>query len=258
MEKTIPSLHQKLLHLAKKNHFLIETIHQTDPVDIVAFIKQSPLPHAPTVYLSAGIHGDEPAGPFAIAKLLEEGFFDNSLNWLIIPILNPSGLELGTRENKEGLDLNRDYKFGKTQEVSAHLTWFKKYQNTNFDLSLCLHEDWEPEGFYAYAILPPKYTHVLEAIINAVKKISPINLEKEIEGMPAKGGFITHFTEDVQDFINKRNDWPEAFFLMKQQMIPFHFTFETPSSQPIDQRVNAHCAATRAVVKNLINTHKKT
>lgn len=252
MENPLASLHTRLLQLAQHNHFLIEIIHKQEPVDIVAFIKKSSQEHAPTIYLSAGIHGDEPAGPFAVAKLLAEGFFDDTINWYIIPILNPSGLSLGTRENKEGFDLNRDYKVGKTQEVKAHLEWFKKYQNTVFDLTLCLHEDWESPGFYAYAMLPPKYTFLLEDIAKAVEKVSPINLATEIEGLPAEGGFITNIAEDIQDFISKRDDWPEAFFLMKQQMIPFHFTIETASSQGIDQRVQAQCAAIKTAIKGFI------
>lgn len=252
----LQNLHQNLLEAAKQKNFEIEVILQKEPVNIVAFIKKSPSPKAPTIYLSAGIHGDEPAGPFAVIKLLEEGFFDNTINWYIIPILNPTGLKLGTRENKEGLDLNRDYKLGKTPEVTAHLEWFKKYQNIVFDLSICLHEDWEYQGFYAYAILPSKYMRLLPEIVQTVEKISPINLENEIEGRPAKGGFIIHFAEEVQDFINKRDDWPEAFFLMKQQMIPFHFTFETASSQPINQRVDAHCAAIKSTINGFIKTNK--
>ncbi|PWU05159.1 MAG: hypothetical protein C5B43_03775 [Verrucomicrobia bacterium] len=256
MEKPLNFLHQKLLEQASKNHFESEIIFKNNPVDIVAFIKKSNLPHAPSIYISSGIHGDEPAGPFAILKLFEEEFFDDSINWYIIPILNPSGLELGTRENKEGFDLNRDYKFGKTPEVSAHLEWFKKYQSILFDISFCLHEDWESPGFYAYAILPPKYQAILEQISKSVAKISSINYATMIEGMSAQEGFITHSSEDIESILSKRDDWPEAFFLMKQQMIPFHFTFETASNLGIDERSLTHAAAIKASIKFLKNAKK--
>src|SRR4051794_9913549 len=43
------------------------------------------------IYLSTGIHGDEPAGPLAIAQLMEAGAFtDHSEVW-ICPCLNPGG-----------------------------------------------------------------------------------------------------------------------------------------------------------------------
>jgi len=48
----------------------------------------------PVVYLSAGIHGDEPAGPWALRGLLEDGFFGEGVQWLICPALNPEKCKL--------------------------------------------------------------------------------------------------------------------------------------------------------------------
>lgn len=249
MKKASKELFQKFLQLAKKNRFLIENIYQRTPVDIVALIKKSSIPQAPNVYLSSGIHGDEPAGPFTIAKLLEDSFFDDSINWYIIPLLNPGGLELGTRENLQGIDLNRDYKFSISKEVSAHRKWLKKHENIVFDLTITLHEDWESIGFYAYSIVPSKYTYILTEIANEVAKVSPINLSDIIEGKKAQGGFIVFTADEIQESMTSRDDWPEAFFLMEKQSFPFHFTFETASSQPIDQRIQTHCVAIKTVLK---------
>src|SRR6185295_17563333 len=62
------------------------------------------------IYISSGIHGDEPAGPLAIQRLLREGRLPSRFNYSIVPCLNPGGFERGTRENEAGIDLNRDYK----------------------------------------------------------------------------------------------------------------------------------------------------
>ena len=62
----------------------------------------------PRVYLSAGIHGDEPAGPLALLELLKNDFFNSECHWLLCPTLNPTGLSASTRENSSGVDLNRD------------------------------------------------------------------------------------------------------------------------------------------------------
>lgn len=51
-------------------------------------------------------HGDEPQGKFLIEKYLEK-FPNNSL--LFIPCLNPDGMQLGTRTNANGVDLNRNF-----------------------------------------------------------------------------------------------------------------------------------------------------
>lgn len=51
-------------------------------------------------------HGDEPQGKF----LIEEYLKNNDTNGLIfIPCLNPDGLQLKTRTNSNGVDLNRNF-----------------------------------------------------------------------------------------------------------------------------------------------------
>ncbi len=62
----------------------------------------------PAISISAGIHGDEPAPVWTLLNLLESNFFTTAANWQIFPILNPSGLERNTRENADGVDLNRN------------------------------------------------------------------------------------------------------------------------------------------------------
>ena len=69
-------------------------------------------PGVPSVYLSAGIHGDEPAPvealiTWAAASLGKKGLCE--WNWMIFPCLNPWGLERNIRFDSEGRDLNRCY-----------------------------------------------------------------------------------------------------------------------------------------------------
>jgi len=58
------------------------------------------------IYISAGIHGDEPAGPLAVRQLLQENAWPADVNLWLLPCLNPTGFRLHRRENAEGLDLN--------------------------------------------------------------------------------------------------------------------------------------------------------
>ena len=64
------------------------------------------------IYIMAGTHGDEPEGVYVLDKLfawLQEN--DRSfMPVIVIPILNPDGLELKTRTNGNKVDLNRNYK----------------------------------------------------------------------------------------------------------------------------------------------------
>jgi len=70
-----------------------------------------PLPSrlTPCVYISTGIHGDEPAGPLAARQLLEENNWPPDVSLWLCPCLNPTGLALNRRENDQGTDLNRQY-----------------------------------------------------------------------------------------------------------------------------------------------------
>ncbi|MBP6508777.1 MAG: succinylglutamate desuccinylase/aspartoacylase family protein, partial [Opitutaceae bacterium] len=91
---------------------------------LIALTKRTP-GELPRIYLSAGMHGDEPAPPQALLAMLAAGIFDSRATWFLCPMLNPSGHLRGTRENHEGRDLNRDYKDVLSAEISAHIGWLR-------------------------------------------------------------------------------------------------------------------------------------
>lgn len=189
-----------------------------------------------SVYISAGIHGDEPAGPLAALQLIESGFFADDRRWLICPALNPEGLGTGSRENREGLDLNRDYLVRKSREVSAHAKWL--LEMGPLDRFISLHEDWESEGFYFYEInLGDDDPERARGLLSAVSEYFPPEPCSEIDDHEVREpGWIHHGDEaDLPDA------WPEAIFLAKNGC-PLSFTLETPSAAPLEKRVAAHIA----------------
>lgn len=195
------------------------------------------------VYASAGIHGDEPAGPLALLEMMETGCFSNQNHWLICPALNPGGLAMGRRENRDGVDLNRDYFQQNTQEVVAHVQWLKRSRVP--DVFVSLHEDWETEGFYFYEInlledQPQRAAEMLEAVSGIFAPESGV----EIDGHePRAAGWIYHGAE-----ADLPNEWPEAIFLAKQGC-PLSFTFETPSQADLAKRVAAHVSAFQRLLR---------
>jgi protein MpaA len=199
----------------------------------------------PRVYLSAGIHGDEPAGPLALLELMHAGFFVPGIDWAICPALNPTGLAGGHRENAAGIDLNRDYLLRSTPEVIAHAAWLEA--NASPALFLSLHEDWEAGGFYFYEInLGEDEPCRADEILEAVGPWFPPDPGHLIDGHSPRGpGWIFHAAEaDVPE------GWPEAIFIAKHGC-PLSFTFETPSHAALADRVAAHCAAVRAACRYL-------
>ena len=197
-------------------------------------------PHASRIHISAGIHGDEPAGPLAALKLIQENCWPENAEIFLLPCLNPLGFALNNRENADGIDLNRDYRNPKSAEARAHIAWLER--QPQFDLYLCLHEDWESHGFYLYEQNPDNKPSLAEKMIEAVKKVCPVDLSENIEGRAAHGGVI-------RPVINPRErpDWPEALYHISHKSRQ-GYTLEAPSDFPLATRVNALVVAVNTAV----------
>lgn len=193
------------------------------------------------LYVSTGMHGDEPAGPLAVAQLLAEDAFPADADLWLCPCLNPTGFPPNTRENAAGVDLNRDYRGPRTPEVRAHVAWLER--QPDFDLALCLHEDWEAQGFYVYELNPDDRPSLAPAILAAVAPLCPLDLSPEIDGRPAEGGLIRPRINPAE-----RPDWPEALYL-GQHKTRLNYTLEAPSDFPLATRVAALKAAVRAALE---------
>lgn len=195
------------------------------------------------VYLSSGIHGDEPAGPLAMLVLLKSGAFGGDGHWMLCPALNPTGLAAGNRENGEGQDLNRDYRAQEHEETRAHVAWLENRRVP--DLFLSLHEDWESTGFYFYEInCGEDQPERARAILNAVAPWFPPEPSAQVDGHEVREqGWIDHIPEaDLPE------SWPEAIYVAKRGC-PLSFTFETPSGAELAARVSAHVAAVQQALR---------
>jgi len=181
------------------------------------------------VYLSAGIHGDEPAGPLAMRQLLRENRWPPEMSLWLCPCLNPNGFIHHRRENADGLDLNRQYLEAKAAETVAHIRWLER--QPAFDLCLCLHEDWEARGFYLYELNPDNQPSLGPEIVRRVAQVCPIDLSPSIEGRPAKDGIIRPAV-DPRD----RPQWPESFYLLTYKT-RLSYTLEAPSDFALPARV---------------------
>jgi len=195
----------------------------------------------PRIYLSSGMHGDEPAAPLALLEMLTAGVFDPRATWFLCPMLNPSGHARGTRENQESCDLNRDYKDRRSTEVRAHARWLAR--QPLFDLTLCLHEDWESQGFYLYELNPENRPSLAATMIAAVEPLCPIENGPVIDGREtAAPGIIRPVNDPLL-----RDNWPEAIYL-RHHHTTLSYTLESPSALPLPQRIQALRAATETAL----------
>ena len=217
-----------------KAGFRCEVFGAAGNCPLVALTKRTAGPR-PRIYLSAGSHGDEPAPPLALLSLIESGTLDARAVWFVCPILNPEGLARGTRENASGTDLNRDYRHLDSPEIRAHVGWLRR--QPNFDLAICVHEDWESKGFYLYELNPDGRPSLAEPMIRAASRVCPIDMSPEIEGRESKGGIIRPLLDPPS-----REKWPESIYLQVNHT-RLSYTIETPSSLPLETRVAALQAA---------------
>lgn len=192
------------------------------------------------VYLSTGIHGDEPAGPLAVLQLLTEDQWPADTAVWLCPCLNLTGFPLNRRENDAGIDLNRDYRQPKTVEIRTHIGWLE--QQPSFDVALCLHEDWEAQGFYLYELNPDNRLSFADKIVSRVSEVCPVDTSPLIENWPANGGVIRPNTNPAE-----RPQWPEAIYLISNKT-RLSYTLEAPSDFPLSVRVNALVTGVRAVL----------
>ena len=238
---------------AQKFGWQIERIPVSSGLELLAFVRQATAPvGAPSpfrLYLSTGIHGDEPAGLLAMRQLLRENHWPTNVDIRICPCLNPTGCALHRRENAEGIDLNRDYRHFRSAETRAHVDWLKR--QPAFDLTLCLHEDWEAGGLYLYELNPDHRPSHSGKIIQEVANVCPIDPADRIEDRPAKGGIIRPDFDPRQ-----RPEWPEAFYLVLNHT-RHSYTLEAPSDFPLETRVAALATAVRVVLGGVSHPTKK-
>jgi hypothetical protein len=227
---------------ANRHGWTSEVFHSSENFDWLALHRPSLVTHHSSlrIYISTGIHGDEPAGPLAALKLIQENRWPEHAEIFLLPCLNPVGFTRNTRENAGGLDLNRDYRHSRAPETLAHIAWLKR--QPKFDLYLCLHEDWESHGFYLYEQNPDGKFSLAEKMIEAVKNICPIDMNEMIEGRESRGGIIR---PNIQP--GERPQWPEAVWLIVQKSRQ-GYTLEAPSDFELSVRVQALVNAANAAV----------
>ncbi|MGJ8653461.1 MAG: M14 family metallopeptidase [Opitutaceae bacterium] len=193
------------------------------------------------VFISTGIHGDEPAPPLALLKLLQADSLPRSLNLTICPCINPAGLATGTRENPDGIDLNRDFTHFNAIETKSLEKWIRTHID-QLDLAIHLHEDWETQGFYLYELNLNEHASRAAAILAAANKHLPIQSSSTIDGHVARGGIIRpSILPDIPEGL------PEAIYLQKAYGL-LDYTLETPSSLPMEKRIAATQAALLAAI----------
>lgn len=213
-------------------------------------------PGAPLVALSAGVHGDEPAAPWALLSIVRDGLLDPGFNYRIWCCTNPSGYELGTRENAEGNDVNRSFNAGGTTPESRAIITANR--DRRFALGLDLHEDFEALGFYCYEPLVGGAAQLGAGVVRAMDENGlPVQeLDDEFEiGYPPEAHHLRTLERGrvMPDAAGERaffKGTPYSLYLMRRSGT-HALTLETPRTRPWDERLSIHRTAVVAALDGL-------
>lgn len=227
---------------ARRAGFAVEELARVESFPLHAFRREGKK-GTPQVYISAGVHGDEPAPPLGVLRLLESGLPEGA-GYTVFPLVNPAGMARGSRDNAEGIDINRDYEEPRSTEARAHKT---ALTGQRFDLALCLHEDWESRGFYVYELNWTRGDGLIADLLRAAEPFCGTEPQGEIDGRAMDGaGFLS-----PKEIPKELPGWPEAIYLA-QVHGELGYTPETPSNAfDLATRARCHEAVVRAAVEAL-------
>ena len=211
---------------------------------------------APTVAIAAGVHGDEPAAPWALLAIVRDGLLASDFNYRLWPCTNPSGYALGTRANADGRDINRSFnRGGETPEARTIITANRDRQ---FVLTLDLHEDFEADGFYCYEPMvegtAPYGASVVRALDDAGFPVQMLSDAFDLGYAPE----ATHLRAlergrvlpDARAEMAFSDGWPYSLFLLRRAARR-SMTLETPRRRPWNDRLAMHRVAVCAALARI-------
>jgi hypothetical protein len=200
-------------------------------------------PRLPVVSISAGIHGDEPGGVWALLSLVRDGLLDPRYSYRLWPCFNPTGFEAGTRRNAEGIDVNRSFgRGGNSPEARAILT---ANRDRIFELSIDLHEDHEAAGFYLYETAPPawrgSYARPITAAVSAAGfPLQDLTPEFELGPPGSETAQVRSLGAVVVDAKREAPFFNGALplgLVLVRRAAPCALTFEAPRSRDPGERI---------------------
>jgi hypothetical protein len=207
----------------------------------------------PVVGLSAGVHGDEPAAPWALLSLLRDGLLDRRFSYRIWCCTNPTGYARRTRENAEGADVNRSYSpDGRSAPTPEARAIEAHNRGVRFALNLDMHEDYEAAGFYCYEPLvadgAPLGACVARAMDDAGFPLQEFDAGYDLGYPPGaahlrgleRGRVLPNVAEEVRHF---GAGLPYSMYLLWTGTAARTMTMETPRGAPWIERIAMHRVA---------------
>lgn len=230
----VPYLVRRWNAVARKAKLQMTVLSQEEGYPVIA-LSGDGTREQPGVYLSAGIHGDEPAAVLGLLEWCEARVqFLQSVPVVLLPILNPWGLVNNVRLDHRGRDLNRAFD-GRKGPIGALRTFLR---NRRFAVAASLHEDYDAHGIYVYEIGPRGYS-IADDLLKATEAEIPRH-EGSVEGRRTQQGVLRR-SQGLRKIAREIEGMPESIYLHLHHA-EIALTFETPSEFSLWRRVRAQRA----------------
>jgi Succinylglutamate desuccinylase / Aspartoacylase family len=217
----------------------------------------------PTVLISGGVHGDEPAGVHAALAFLADGQreFSDVLQFVFFPCVNPSGFDADTLETESGANLNRLFGIKSTQpEVRAIEDWLHIHAR-RFLMTFDLHEvrrDYVGEGFlekdnpraaYMYETVSDDSDRIGRLMIEALPPSRPVCDWPTIYDDVNEVGVIS-YPEACRNTIYAKETTFDAF--VSRRYTGHSFTLETPTEWSLSDRIDTHLTFLKTALRHAV------
>jgi hypothetical protein len=219
-------------------------------------------PSSPNVFISAGIHGDEPAGVYAALDFVKNHAqeYAKEFNFIVFPCLNPWGFEKGRHENLNKFNLNREFRKASPEKEIRLLKIALEHEAKQFCFAIDMHEDeprqqikhypisQNPNGFYLFETCPQEES-LGRKIINTLESSSfPICNRDKIYHDKNDNGLV--WEPKVTD---KGEDDQTTLMCYLEDYSGHVFNPETISSWEFDKRVQSH----KIVLETILDEFRK-
>lgn len=230
---------------------ILDTVHYDNTAYPIPRLAYSPEDNARyRILLVAGVHGNEPAGPEALMRFVEDLAKGDALYpgvaFDIVPILNPWGWVHRKRRNGAQQDLNRDFNSFKAPESQLIRDFYVRH---SYEAIIDLHEDGHTTGFYYYRLANPDFglcRHIIDRVREAGHPIEDgrvMKIFRARDGIITSGMWSLHLARAIRQFSMTN------YFRIEGS--PNVFLFETPSKQPFETRVSMHRSALEALLEKV-------
>jgi hypothetical protein len=185
------------------------------------------------LWAASNVHGGEESGTDASLRVLYEladrddcaatQILDNAIV-VLLPIQNPDGRELDTRQNAYGFDMNRDW-FARTQpETDAKIEMLREFPSPLF---IDAHEFTGENDYFFPPNADPVYHEITDESIDWINNVYGASMAAEFERQG-----IPYFNRDIYDlfYMGYGDTVPATGF------ISAGMTFEKSTDDPIEQR----------------------